>query len=138
MSKQRGWRLATVGALLSLPLTALPAHAADAELASGSDWKVTRAAGGYLVTVDLAKKLPVVSDAPTIEVDGTPIGLATESADGRSLSVFTADASVAQADDIEAGWFSKPPGAKAQVMTVDEIAQADPEALDENPASRGA
>ncbi|MFS0885944.1 Ig-like domain repeat protein [Aeromicrobium sp. 179-A 4D2 NHS] len=122
---------------MALPMAALPAQAADGTVASGSDWTVSRAAGGYLVTVDLAKRLPVVSDAPTIEVDGAPIGIATESADGRSLSVFTTDASVARADDVEAGWFSKPSGAKAQVMTVDEIAEADPEALDENPASIG-
>lgn len=137
MFTQRGWRLATVGALLALPLAAVPAHADDGELASGSDWTVSRAAGGYLVTVDLAKKLPVVSDAPTIEVDGEPIGIATESADGKSLSVFTADASVLKADDIEAGWFSKPSGAPAQLTSVEEIAEADPEALDANPASLG-
>jgi len=134
---QRGWRLATVGALMALPLAALPAQAAEGELASGSDWKVTRAAGGYVVTVDLDKKLPMVSDAPTIEVDGTPIGIATESADGKRLSVFTTDASVAKADDVEAGWFSKPSGGKVQAMSLDEIAEADPEALDADPTSRG-
>ncbi|MFI5430027.1 hypothetical protein [Aeromicrobium sp. UC242_57] len=46
------------------------AIAADDDLASGSGWEVTQAPGGYLVTVDLDKKLPIVSDAPTIEVDG--------------------------------------------------------------------
>ncbi|MCL3837976.1 Ig-like domain-containing protein [Aeromicrobium duanguangcaii] len=137
MIKQRGWRLATVAALMAVPLAAVPAQAADGELASGSDWSVSRTAGGYLVTVDLPKRLPMVSDAPTIEVDGEPIGIATESADGKSLSVFTADASVVDADDVEAGWFSKPSNARVKMATVDEIAQADPEALDANPASLG-
>ncbi|MTB88486.1 Ig-like domain repeat protein [Aeromicrobium senzhongii] len=122
---------------MAVPLAAVPAQAADGELASGSDWSVSRTAGGYLVTVDLPKRLPMVSDAPTIEVDGTPIGIATESADGKSLSVFTADASVVDADDVEAGWFSKPSGARVKMATLDEIAQADPEALDANPASLG-
>jgi hypothetical protein len=133
--------LATV-ALLTLPLVALPssAVAADAELASGSDWSVTQAPGGYLVTVDLDKKLPIVSDAPTIEVDGTSIGLATESADGKSLSVFTTDAGVTKADDVEPGWFSKPSGdaapRRASAAAVAPMV-VDAEALDENPASTG-
>ncbi|SKB06628.1 Ig-like domain-containing protein [Aeromicrobium choanae] len=137
MFNQRGWRLATVGALLALPLAAVPAHADDGALASGDDWSVSRAAGGYLVTVDLAKKLPMVSDAPTIEVDGKPIGIATESADGRSLSVFTADSAVVKADDIEAGWFSKPSSAPLRATELAEIAAAEPEPLDANPASLG-
>lgn len=54
--------------------------------------------------MDLPKPLPIKSDAPTIVVDGEPIGLATESGDGKSLSVFTTDPSVAKADNIEPGW----------------------------------
>lgn len=126
-------------ALVTIPLVSLPggASAADAELASGSDWTVTRAAGGYLVTVDLDKKLPMISDAPTIEVDGTSIGIATESTDGKSLSVFTTDADVVSADDVEAGWFSKPSGAASTSKAAVAAPEADAEPLDENPASTG-
>ncbi|MCD9199918.1 Ig-like domain-containing protein [Aeromicrobium wangtongii] len=127
---------------MTLPLVALPssAVAADAELASGRNWSVSQAPGGYLVTVDLDKKLPMVSDAPTIEVDGAPIGLATESADGKSLSVFTTDASVAKADDIEAGWFSKPSGETAPLRTSAAAVApmvVDAETLDADPSSLG-
>jgi hypothetical protein len=125
-------------ALLTLPLVALPSGAADAELASGPDRSVTTAPGGYLVTVDLDKKLPVVSDSPTIEVDGTSIGLAGESADGRSLTAFTTDASIVSADDVDAGWFSKPSGGTApQRAAAGAPAVVDAEELDANPASIG-
>ncbi|MCL8250854.1 Ig-like domain repeat protein [Aeromicrobium fastidiosum] len=115
------------------------AFAADDDLASGSGWNVTQAPGGYLVTVELDQKLPIKSDAPTIEVDGVPIGIATESADGRSLSVFTTDPAVVKADDAEAGWFSKPSGdtASAQKARAAEIAPAAAEELDANPSSIG-
>jgi hypothetical protein len=113
--------------------------AADLQLPSGSDWSVTQAPGGYLVTVDLAKKLPMISDAPTIEVDGTPIGIATESADGLSLSVFTTDAAVASASSAEAGWFSKPSGGTTPKRTAADVVapEADAEPLDANPSSIG-
>ncbi|MCW2788299.1 MAG: hypothetical protein JWP56_602 [Aeromicrobium sp.] len=137
--RRHGWRACLAATLVTIPLVSLPsiASAADAELASGSDWTVVQAPGGYLVTVDLDKKLPMISDAPTIEVDGSSIGLATESADGRSLSVFTTDAGVTSADDVEAAWFSKPSGG-AQARTAAAAVEAvDAEPLDENPSSTG-
>lgn len=139
--RRHGWRTGLAAALVSIPLATLPTGAFAAsygnnDLASGSGWNVTQAPGGYLVTVDLDKKLPMVSDAPTIEVDGVSIGLATEAADGKSLSVFTTDDDVVDADSAEAGWFSKPSGAKAQKAAAP-AAVADPEPLDENPASTG-
>lgn len=78
----------------------------DPAVASGPDWTVTRVAGGHLVTLELDEPLPVVSDAPTLVVDGVDLGPATESADGLSLSVVTADDSVADAEDVEQGWVS--------------------------------
>ncbi|MET0930085.1 MAG: hypothetical protein ABWX74_11225, partial [Aeromicrobium sp.] len=127
---------------MSIPLGLLPsvATAAETDLASGSDWTVTRSAGGYLVTVDLDTPLPIKSDAPTIEVDGTPIGIATESADGTSLSVFTTDASVVDADDAEAGWFSTPSAdgsAKKSSARRAEVAPAAAKVLAANPAAIG-
>lgn len=137
--RRHGWRTGLAAALVSIPLATLPsgAMAASSDLASGSGWNVTQAPGGYLVTVDLDKKLPIVSDAPTIEVDGVSIGLATEAADGKSLSVFTTDDGVLDADDAEAGWFSKPSGGTVQRSAIAPAVVADPEPLDENPASTG-
>ncbi|UIN30130.1 LPXTG cell wall anchor domain-containing protein [Microbacterium binotii] len=93
-----------------IALTCAPSAAfaapSDAPLASGEDWSVTRAPGGYLVTVDLDEPLPIVSDAPTLVADGETLGFATESADGLSLSLFTTDATVTRAADIDKGWAS--------------------------------
>ncbi len=139
--RRQVWRAGLAAVLVSIPLATLPstAFAADADLASGSDWNVTQAPGGYLVTVELDATLPIKSDAPTIEVDGVPIGIATESADGRSLSVFTTDSSVVKADDVEAGWFSKPSGetASARKAQAAEIAPAAAAQLDADPSSIG-
>lgn len=139
--RRQVWRAGLAAVLVSIPLATLPsaASAADDDLASGSGWNVTQAPGGYLVTVELDQKLPIKSDAPTIEVDGVPIGIATESADGRSLSVFTTDPSVVKADDAEAGWFSKPSGdtASAKRAQAAEIAPAAADELDADPSSKG-
>ncbi len=132
------------GALVAAVLPGLPLNAAaaapdpDPTLASGGDWTVTRAAGGYEVTIDLAKPLPMRSDAPTIVVDGEAIGIATESADGRSLSVFTADPSVVRADVVDAGWASQ----SASLTTSDDTAvtkvpEAAAAALPVDPAQHG-
>ena len=125
-------------ALPGLPLTAATALAPDPTLASGGDWAVTRAAGGYEVTVDLAQPLPIKSDAPTIVVDGEAIGIATESADGKSLSVFTTDPGVTQADDIEAGWASQSDRSAAAFSTaVAEVPEAAAAPLPVDPAEHG-
>ncbi|WP_146605240.1 hypothetical protein [Jiangella anatolica] len=102
-------------ALLAAPAVATPAVSSPvaAEVASGPNWSVDRAPGGYQVTVELDRPLPIRGDAPTILVDGEPIGLATESADGRSLTVVTADPAVAAADSVEPGWSSESGGTAA-------------------------
>jgi hypothetical protein len=94
--------LLTVGLVAGVPATA---HAAGDTVSSGSDWTVTQVAGGYQVTKQLDEPLPMVSDAPVLTVDGVTIGLATESADGESLSVTTT-ADVEDATSVEVGWSS--------------------------------
>ena len=78
----------------------------NGEVASGDDWSVTDLGGMYQVTLDLDRPLEMRSDAPTLLVDGKQVGLATESATGRALTVLTDDASVLTAKSVEAGWFS--------------------------------
>lgn len=97
--------LIPVVALTTAP-AALAAPAPDPVVASGSDWAVTTSPGGYLVTLDLDEPLPMVDDAPTLVVDGEPIGLATESADGLTLGVVTTDPAVASASSVTKGWSS--------------------------------
>lgn len=122
----------------------IPASAApdDGPLASGKNWNVTLVPGGYEVTVNLSKALPMKSDAPTIEVDGVPIGIATEAGDSKSLTVFTTDPSVVEASSVEAGWFSDPsdgPGVRksSSAKVAGLPPEAELESLDENPASTG-
>lgn len=114
MKRSTSSRLAATVAAAALlaPATVLvsaPAAAAapdDGVLASGDGWSVTTAPGGYLVTYELDEPLPIVSDAPTLLVDGVEIGLAAESDDGESLSVVTSDPTVAEAGAVEKGWAS--------------------------------
>lgn len=121
-SARRGIVPAATAVLSSALLAALivpsPAGAAPAppealatEVAAGPNWSVERAPGGYQVTVELDRPLPIRGDAPTIVVDGEPIGPATESGDGRSLTVVTADPAVAAADTVVPGWSSEAPAA---------------------------
>ncbi|MCR1786431.1 Ig-like domain-containing protein [Nocardioides carbamazepini] len=118
---------------------AAAAPAAPGQVGGGDGWSVTAAPGGYEVTVELDQRLPVVSDAPTIEVDGTSIGIATESADGLSLTAFTTDPSVADATEAEPGWASRssaPAATTAPDEVLPEAALAAP--LAEDPAAPGA
>ncbi|MFI5758633.1 Ig-like domain repeat protein [Streptomyces sp. NPDC051569] len=71
---------------------------------SGDGWTVTRAAGGYVVSLELDTALPVKSDLPELVADGTDLGPAVESVDGHTLTVTTADASVAEAKKITWRW----------------------------------
>ncbi|MBU1803121.1 MAG: hypothetical protein KKA97_13005, partial [Actinobacteria bacterium] len=144
LSRRIGAGLSAVLVSATLAGFSGPASAAlpDPELASGEDFTVERTAGGYLVTVELDDALPIKSDAPTIVVDGVTVGIAAESADGRSLSVFTTDPSVASADDVEAGWSAESdpatspgaPGADDAVAVPD--VQAAP-SLDVDPTEHG-
>ncbi|WP_205473394.1 Ig-like domain repeat protein [Nocardioides sp. SYSU D00038] len=144
LSARRRVGLGLSAALLATPLTALlpaPAVAADPDgvVAAGDDWAVTRAPGGYLVTVDLDQPLPIRSDAPTVVVDGETVGLATQSADGLSLTTFTTDPSVGDASSASAGWASQPPGGSgtpSRAVAVPDVTAAAP-ALDVDPAAPG-
>ncbi|MFB7274097.1 Ig-like domain repeat protein [Streptomyces sp. NPDC056244] len=93
---------------VSLAPTALAAPAGNDSpvVSSGDGWTVTRAAGGYLVSLKLDAPLPVKDDLPELVADGTDLGPAAESADGRTLTVATTDASVADAEKVEWQWSS--------------------------------
>ncbi|MFJ9315055.1 Ig-like domain repeat protein [Pimelobacter simplex] len=123
--------------LAPLPTLTPSAGAAPGAVAAGDDWSVTTAPGGYEVTVELDRSLPIVSDAPTIEVDGVSIGVATEAPDGRSLSVFTTDPSVADAQDVEAGWASRSATAPAARTAAVAPEASAAEALDADPSAPG-
>ncbi|MEO9324194.1 Ig-like domain-containing protein [Nocardioides sp. C4-1] len=141
--RSRTLSLALGGALLSAPLVGLAptsASAADPAVVSGDDFTITQVAGGYEVVVDLDAPLPVRGDAPTVVVDGEAIGIATEAADGRSLSVFTTDPSVLRADRVDPGWASETTAAgvtPSRAVDVPDAARRAQRALNVNPAELG-
>lgn len=106
---RRQLALIVILALLLTGAVAGPASAQtpdDVLVASGENWTVERAPGGYTVTLRLDRPLPVVSDAPTIMVDGKPLGIARTSDRGRTLTITTSDARVASAREVVKGWAS--------------------------------
>ncbi|WP_329139363.1 hypothetical protein OG552_33225 [Streptomyces sp. NBC_01476] len=93
-------------AAATLPAAAAAPDPSTAVVDSGADWTVTRAAGGYLVSLDLGTALPVKDDMPVLLADGAALGPAAESADGQTLTVTTTDPSVATAKSISWQWSS--------------------------------
>lgn len=105
---------------------------------SGDDWTVERVPGGYEVTVELDEPLEIRDDAPSIEADGESIGIATESADGNSISVVTSDPAVLKADDFDAGWSSAPAAdAISRSAAMTEVPQTSAAAIEADPTSIG-
>ncbi|MFF3753503.1 Ig-like domain repeat protein [Streptomyces sp. NPDC002018] len=100
--------LVALGALsvLTAPVASAAPPADSPVVRSGDGWTVSRAAGGYVVSLKLDAPLPVKGDLPELVADGTDLGPAKESADGRTLTVTTADDSVASADEIGWQWSS--------------------------------
>lgn len=98
-------------AVTCLPLTLIQGTATAApspKPTARQHWSVDRVAGGFRVTLDLDKPLPVTAGAPTLSADGKNLGPATESADGTSLSLVTTDASVTQAGSVTTDAFGSP------------------------------
>jgi hypothetical protein len=98
--------LAGTSAATALPAAAATPGAGSAVVASGHDWTVSRAAGGYLVSLTLAQALPVRDDVPELVAGGTDLGPAAESADGRTLTAATTDPAVAHAGSVSWQWSS--------------------------------
>ena len=109
---------------LALGGTATAAPTSDGIVASGPDWSVTTAAGGYVVSLSLDTPLPVKNDAPELVVDGTDLGLAQESPDGTSLSIATTDPAVATADAVTWRWASG--GSEASNAPASRLSKAAP------------
>ncbi|WP_158307270.1 Calx-beta domain-containing protein [Kribbella flavida] len=68
--------------------------------APAKNWWVSKTPDGYLVTVRLDRPAPIRDAKPMLAADGRPIGPAEESADRKTLSLVTQDASVLQAKEI--------------------------------------
>ncbi len=132
---------AVVAGVVSMPMAA---WAEDGVVATGENFTVTQVPAGYEVTVQLDEALPIVSDAPTIVVDGVDLGIAVESVDGTSLTAFTSDPAVASARSVASGWASQPVDGSAQARAVEapaaselEALVAEPNVIDADPTSIG-
>ena len=135
--------VAFVSGVLALPAAADPGTdpTAATPVAQGDDWTVTPSAGGYDVTLHLDDPLPLRAAAPVLLVDGKDVGVARSSLDQRVLTVTTTDPTVADADDVEAGWTSDvPPTGTAPAPTTVTPQAAPSEApapSDADPAASG-
>ncbi|WP_066361903.1 hypothetical protein [Herbidospora mongoliensis] len=109
--------------------------AAPASAAAEDEWSVTRVAGGYKVTLNLDEKVPMDSSAPSLLADGKVLGPATESADGKSLFLVTADPTVVAADEITTDVQAET--APARVTAAAEVPALVKAALQDDPSTAG-
>ncbi|GAA0997253.1 hypothetical protein GCM10009555_094460 [Acrocarpospora macrocephala] len=99
LSRAALWRglaavlVAVVAGAVSLPLPA----AADT-------WSVVPVDGGYQVTLRLDEPLPVRDAAPELAVNGQSLGYATESDEGRTLTLLTSDPRAGEARSVQVAW----------------------------------
>ncbi|MDD9205957.1 hypothetical protein PU560_05665, partial [Georgenia sp. 10Sc9-8] len=147
----RGAARGTSAAILAgaLAVTAAPATYAATDLpdpvvVEGDDWTVEQVPGGYELTLELDDPLPMRAAAPVLEVDGEPVGLARESADGGSVSVITTDESILAAEDVDLSWDGEAESAPRSIgpqsvdpEDSDDAVEFDPPRLDVDPSENG-
>jgi hypothetical protein len=104
MARQRVRRIARFAVTAALVGGALQSAASTAEARSGRAWEVSPLGSGYEVTLRLDHPLPGRDAVPELAADGKSIGPATESADGRTLTVITTDSRVARASSVRLAW----------------------------------
>lgn len=87
----------------SLPATAAP-PAVSSVVARSNNWDVRPLAEGYQLTLHLDAPAPMRSSLPLLEVDGTPLGVAKQSPDRKTLTLVTRDPAVVSARDVQLVW----------------------------------
>lgn len=92
-----------VGVSVLLGAALIPATASAAS-ASVDTWSVTRVAGGYQVTLHLPQQIEARDALPEIAVNGTSVGVAQQSQDGRTLTVVTTDPAAANPSSVQLAW----------------------------------
>ncbi|GAB2887847.1 poly(ethylene terephthalate) hydrolase family protein [Nocardioides pacificus] len=131
-----------VGMLAAGLTLVAPQSAAAAEsggetlLAEGREWSVEQLSGGYRLTLDLDQPLPVRASAPVLYADGEAVGAATESADGLSLSVVTADPGVVETARVDYR-FDTAGGTSAAYTAEGTSLEESLEAIEDDPAVVG-
>lgn len=137
-----GLALATGGALVLLAAQLPVAGAAPAS--PDGTASVQRVPGGYRVSLRLSTALPARDALPELAVGGRSLGTATESADGRTLTVQTADPAAARAGQVRVAWNGEVPATSAptrlsadQVRRLTAVPQATGPLVKDDPAAAG-
>ncbi|MFD7156042.1 Calx-beta domain-containing protein [Kribbella sp. NPDC059898] len=94
----------SLGIAVLLGVGSLPATAAPPVVAQSNQWDVRPLAAGYQVTLHLDAPAPLRASLPLLEVDGTPLGVAKQSPDRRTMTLVTTDPAVLTAHDVRLVW----------------------------------
>ncbi|MCW2863711.1 MAG: secreted protein [Actinoallomurus sp.] len=103
-------------ALAAALVPAAAATAADTDSPDGS-WAVAPVAGGYQVTLRLKGQLEARDALPELAVNGTSVGFAQQSPDGRTLTVVTTDPAAAKPSSVRLAWNGEVPDAATAPAT---------------------
>jgi dienelactone hydrolase len=110
---QRLLRRVAFGVVFALAVALVPAAAAAAAGTDSPDgsWSVVPVAGGYQVTLQLKQPLEARNALPELAVNGTSVGFAQQSPDGRTLTVVTTDPAAAAPSSVRLAWNGVVPNA---------------------------
>ncbi|MFF1822425.1 Calx-beta domain-containing protein [Kribbella sp. NPDC058245] len=98
----------TLGLATVLAVAPLTAHADAPAVVQGKQWDVQKVPAGYRVTLHLDAPVPMRASQPLLAVNGKPVGVARQSADGRTLTLVTTDKAAADAHDVQLAWPGDP------------------------------
>src|SRR3954468_17726649 len=105
-----------VAGVIALPAALTAQVSAAPTLPSDGKWDVTATPDGYKVTLTLDSEIPARDAITELAVDGTVIGEAKQSADGKTLTVETADKSVADASSVQLAFSGSVPSVEAALV----------------------
>ncbi|MFC9695046.1 Calx-beta domain-containing protein [Kribbella sp. NPDC056951] len=96
----------TLGMAAALAIGPVVASAAPppSPVVEGNSWVVQQVPAGYRVTLRLDKPVAMRAARPLLAVNGKPVGVARQSADGRTLTLVTTDKVAAHAHDVQLTW----------------------------------
>src|SRR3954452_4107266 len=103
--------------VIALPATLTSSVSAAPTLPSDGKWDVTATPNGYKVTLTLDSEIPARDAITELAVDGQVIGEAKQSADGKTLTVETADRSVADGTSVQLAFSGSVPSAESAAAT---------------------
>ncbi|MBO3750495.1 hypothetical protein J5X84_30820 [Streptosporangiaceae bacterium NEAU-GS5] len=97
-------RAARRSSLTALAVAAMTGIVAIPAPAAADTWSIVPVDGGYQLTLRLDEPVPVRDAAPELAVDGQPLGYATESDEGHTLTLLTSDPRAGDASIVQVAW----------------------------------